>query len=82
MKEEFIITSYTKKELALLYFPTSDNPHSAVNRLMAWIGRNKELCKALEGQGYKRCSKWFSPREVKLIIEYLGLPFYDDDDLY
>ena len=34
--EEFIIHTYTKKELALMYFPES-MPRTAVNHLMAWI---------------------------------------------
>jgi len=81
MSYDFIIRSYTKKELALRYFPTTDNPHTAVNRLMSWIGRNEGLCEALERQGYQKTQKWFSPREVKLIVECLGLPYYDEDDL-
>lgn len=35
MSNEFKIRAYTKKELALCYFPQSENPHSAVNRLIA-----------------------------------------------
>ena len=34
--DSFPIRSYTKKDLALAYFPTSENPHSAVNHLMSW----------------------------------------------
>lgn len=72
--EKFPIRSYTKKELALCYFPTSVNPHSAVNHLMSWINRCTPLRNALEEQGYQKTSKWFSPREVKLITEHLGEP--------
>ena len=64
---------YTKKELALIYFPFSD-PHVAVNRLMSWINRCKPLHEALLDQGYQKTSKWLSPREVKLITQYLGEP--------
>jgi len=74
MKDTFVIRSYSKKELSLCYFPTSENPHSAVNRLMAWINRCEPLCKALEAEGYQKTSKWFSPREIRLIIQYLGEP--------
>ena len=65
----FKIQPYTKKELALLYFPTAE-PHAAVNRLMSWVNR----CKSLLDQGYQKTSKWLSPREVKLITEHLGEP--------
>ena len=69
----FTIQPYTKKELALLYFPTA-TPHVAVNRLMSWISRCKPLHDALVDQGYRKTTKWLSPHEVKLITEYLGEP--------
>lgn len=72
--DEFAIRSYTKKELALCYFPTSENPHSAVNHLMSWINRCTPLREALEAQGYRKSAKWFSPREVRMIIDHLGEP--------
>ncbi len=72
--DSFPIRSYTKKELALAYFPTSENPHSAVNHLMSWINRCTPLREALEAQGYMKTAKWFSPREVRMIIEHLGEP--------
>ena len=72
--DNFKIRSYSKKELALCYFPSADNPHTAVNHLMSWVNRCTQLRKALEEQGYQKTSKWFTPREVKLIIEYLGEP--------
>ena len=69
----FTIQPYTKKELALLYFPSA-TPHVAVNRLMSWIRRCKPLHDALVAQGYRKTTKWLSPHEVKLITEYLGEP--------
>lgn len=69
----FTIQSYTKKELALLYFPSA-TPHVAVNHLMSWISRCKPLHDALLDQGYQKTTKWLSPHEVKLITEYLGEP--------
>lgn len=71
---DFPIRSRSKKELALCYFPDSENPHSAVNHLMSWIKRCHGLLPALEAQGYQKSSKWFTPRQVKLIVEYLGDP--------
>ena len=69
----FPIQPYTKKELALLYFPSA-TPHVAVNHLMSWIRRCKPIHDALVDQGYRKTTKWLSPREVKLITEYLGEP--------
>ena len=69
----FTIQPYTKKELALLYFPSA-TPHVAVNHLMSWIRRCKPLHDALVDQGYRKTTKWLSPHEVKLITEYLGEP--------
>ncbi|MCR5394104.1 MAG: DUF4248 domain-containing protein [Bacteroidales bacterium] len=71
---EFEIRAYTKKELALCYFPSSTNPHTAVNRLMSWINRCEPLHSMLEMNGYRKMSRWFSPREVELIVDYLGEP--------
>ena len=70
---KFEIQAYTKKELALLYFPSAE-PHTAVNRLMSWVKRCKPLHMALIAQGYKKTSKWLSPREVALVVEHLGEP--------
>ena len=71
---DFSIRSYSKKELALCYFPSSENPHTAVNHLMSWVNRCTPLRRALEELGYEKTSKWFSPRQVRLIVEFLGEP--------
>ena len=73
MYTDFIIRAYTKKELALLYFPDS-SPHTAVNHLMAWIRRCTPLWAQLQAMGYYINSKAFTPREVRTIVEYLGEP--------
>ena len=69
----FPIQPYTKKELALLYFPSA-TPHVAVNHLMSWIRRCKSIHDALVDQGYRKTTMWLSPCEVRLITEYLGEP--------
>ena len=46
MIEDFKIRTYTKKELALMYFPES-YPRTAVNHLMAWIRRCDPLWEKL-----------------------------------
>ena len=73
MYTEFIIRAYTKKELALMYFPDS-NPRTAVNHLMAWIRRCTPLWGQLQSMGYLTNSKGFTPREVRAIVEQLGEP--------
>ena len=73
MIEDFKIRMYTKKELALMYFPES-MPRTAVNHLMAWIRLCNPLWAELQKMGYKKTSKAFSPKQVKAIVEYLGEP--------
>ena len=71
--EEFKIRIYTKKELALMYFPQS-SPRTAVNHLMAWINLCTPLLSELEQTGYQKRNKAFSPKQVKAIVDYLGEP--------
>ena len=73
METDFVIRAYTKKELALLYFPDS-NPRTAVNHLMSWIRNCKQLWQQLQETGYCVSSKAFTPRQVKAIVEQLGEP--------
>ena len=65
--------SYTKKELALLYFPDS-TPRVAVNHLMMMIRCNDMLRDELQQMGYYSHSKTFSPRQVQAIFDWLGAP--------
>ena len=71
--DNFIIRTYTKKELALKYFPDS-SPRTAVNHLMAWIRRCTLLGEQLQATGYTTTSKTFTPRQVRAIVEQLGEP--------
>ena len=69
----FIIRAYSKKELALMYFPDS-SPHTAVSHLMSWIRRCTQLRQQLQATGYETTCKTFTPRQVKAIVEQLGEP--------
>ncbi len=71
--DDFIIRAYTKKELALMYFPDS-SPRTAVSHLMSWIRRCTQLWEQLHTTGYNVTSKAFTPRQVKAIVEELGEP--------
>ena len=71
--DNFKIRSYSKKELALRYFPDS-TPETAVKHLMAHIRRNDMLWDELQEMGYYSKSKTFTPRQVQAIIEWMGAP--------
>ena len=49
-------------------------PHQACNRLRRWIIRCKELHEELLLSGYSPTQRFFTPRQVRLIIRYLGEP--------
>lgn len=71
----FKIKAYGKSELALLYFPESD-PHVALNHLNSWIKHCRPLRNALDKAGCQQSNraKFYSPKAVGLIVEYLGEP--------
>ena len=73
MDKEFEIRTYTKRQLALMYFPDSQ-PRTAVNHLMAWIRRCTTLWQQLQDMGYQTTCKAFTPREVRAIVNQLGEP--------
>lgn len=64
---------YSKKELALLYFPDSE-PRIASAHLRRWIAYCKPLRAALRQAHYDPKAKYLTPKQVKLIVEYLGEP--------
>ena len=65
---EFKVRAYGKSELAWLYFPTANSAHTAVNHLMAWVRRNPDLVNGLHKLGYRKSAKFFTPKEIALII--------------
>lgn len=72
--KNFKIKAYGKSDLALQYFPDAASAHTAVNHLMSWIRRNPELIDGLVKLGYRKSAKYFTPKEVSMIVEYLGEP--------
>lgn len=72
-KSNMKIRSYSKQELAMLYFPDSD-PRIATNHLMRWINRCPPLLEALSKLHYRRSAKFFTTTQVTMIMEYLGEP--------
>lgn len=73
MTHTFKPQPYTKRELALLYFPQS-TPQAAVNHLMTWIKRSPALLHTLRLTGYRKTSRYFTPRQVEAIVSQLGEP--------
>ena len=71
--EKFIVRAYGKQQLAICYFPDSD-PTTAVKHLMRWIHNCHALADELTACGYRTTAKVFTPRQVRLITEYLGEP--------
>ena len=69
------LRSYTKQELALLYFPDSD-PDVARAHLMRWIVRCTQLYEQLQKSGYNKSCKEFNPLQVSYIFFHLGEPWY------
>ena len=69
----FHVRTYTKEELAMLYNPTYC-VSNAISTLAAWIRLNKPLKAELASVGYNRYRRSFTPREVSLLVKYLGEP--------
>lgn len=67
------IRSYSKQELALLYFPDS-SPVVASAHLMRWIQRIPDLMEKLYESGYGKNHKEFTPMQVSHIFFFLGEP--------
>ena len=59
----FRIRPYSKRELAKLYFPDTINEESAIANL-----RN------LKEAYYKTHNRTFTPRQIGIIVQYLGEP--------
>lgn len=69
----FLVKTYSKSELAHLYCPDI-SLCSALRLFKTWIEQNKELHNKLIETGYKPRNRYFFPKQVELIKEYLGEP--------
>ena len=72
--ETFEIRSYGKSGLAMRYFPKAQTPAGALSNLNFWIRRCTDLSAALRACGMARKAKSYTPKEVALIVYYLGEP--------
>lgn len=72
-EEKFKIRSYGWTELALCYNPDL-HPNSASRLLHRWVVKNEKLSKALIAAGFGEKQRKLTPRQVGVIVEYLGEP--------
>ena len=70
----FEIRSYGKSELAMLYFPHAQTAEGALSNLRFWIRKCRDLDAALKACGMAPQAKSYTPKEVSLIVHYLGEP--------
>ncbi len=66
--------SYSKQELALLYFPNATSTQVACAHLRRWILACKPLYEKLRESGYTRWTKEFNPMQVTYVFFFLGEP--------
>lgn len=70
----FRIRPYSKRELARLYFPDTVNEDSAIANLRNLMKHNPDLLAKLKRAHYKTHNKIFTPKQVRIIVSYLGEP--------
>jgi hypothetical protein len=71
--EKFPIREYTKLELAILYNPNM-KIESAQKKLTRWVKGCGSLMKELEAVDWHPLRRSYLPKEVELIVKYLGTP--------
>lgn len=72
-EEKFIVRGYGKGELAMLYMPGICRC-GALKQFNRWIERNTRLMAELIETGYSGTERIFTPKQVELIVEYIGEP--------
>ena len=70
----FRIRPYSKRELAMLYFPSTKNGNSAVKNLHNLMCRNPDLMKDLAKARYQSRCRILTPLQVRIIVRHLGEP--------
>ena len=73
MDGQFKIRSYAYSELAMLYFPNNTKKSASV-QLRRWIISDYNLKTDLENSGLKKWQKLLTPKQVGIIINYIGEP--------
>ncbi|MCM1109327.1 MAG: DUF4248 domain-containing protein [Clostridium sp.] len=70
----FEIRPYSKRRLAAFYYPYLSTPASAVARLRAELTLCRPLMNELLATGYRPRNRYFSARQVRIIVSHLGEP--------
>lgn len=65
---------YSKRELAMMYFPNNLNEQSAVTNLRRMMYRIPELMDELRKAYYNPRGRSFTSRQVGILFHYLGQP--------
>ena len=68
------IRPYSKRELAMMYFPETENEETAVKNFRRLLLSHRKLLADLYDICYVTRSKRFTSRQVELIFHYLGEP--------
>lgn len=71
--DDFILRSYNKTELALMYSPNS-SPSTALQCFTRWIKHCRPLMIELEAMGYNKFRHTLFRHEVEAIVRHLGEP--------
>lgn len=69
----FRIRSYGKGELAMLYLPDV-TVNSARRTLNSWINVSPGLADRLRASGLSASSHYYTPNQVRMIVEAIGEP--------
>ncbi len=72
-EEKFKIRSYGWAELAMCYNPHV-LPSSAARLLRRWVNRNSRLTSSLAEAGFRDRQRILTPKQVAIIVDYLGEP--------
>lgn len=76
MESKFLIRTYTKAELGMLYFPKASK-RTASRSLVKLMNSHPQLPKSLADTGMVSTCKVLTPAQVELIVDMLGLPCRD-----
>ncbi len=71
---DFRIRPYSKQELAGMYFPEVEDPDRAVRKLRYMMHVNRPLMDELNQLGYNARCRYFTARQVGLLVHYQGEP--------
>ncbi len=72
-EDKFKVRAFGYGELAQLYFPQITK-QSATIQFRRWIRINNSLQIELTSNGFRKFQKMLTPKQVEIIIKYIGEP--------